>query len=139
LHAEPWQAAYSPKLTERVYAELLASARVVLESGRSVVLDATFSSRAWREAARGLARATGAVFSFVECRASEAVARARLAARARGPSVSDGRTEIYADLAARYEPVTELPHAEHVAIATSGTLDASLQQLERAGLASPRP
>jgi len=60
--------------------------------------------------------------------------RARLEARARGPSVSDGRSEIYTELARRHEPVTELPPPEHVPLDTSGTLASSLAQLERAGM-----
>jgi aminoglycoside phosphotransferase family enzyme/predicted kinase len=131
LRDQPWQSAYSPEVTERVYAALLARARFVLESGRSVVLDATFGSRLRREAARQLAQACGAAFTFVECRANEAVARARLEARARGPSVSDGRQEIYADLARRHEPVTELAGSEHLPVDSSGTLEQSLEQLER--------
>jgi hypothetical protein len=134
LHDQPWHSAYSPEVSERVYSALLERARVVLESGRSVVLDATFGQRSRREAARQLARTSGAAFAFVECRASEPVARARLEARARGPSVSDGRSEIYAELARRHEPATELPPPEHVPLDTSGTLASSLAQLERAGL-----
>lgn len=135
LRDEPWRAAYSAQMTERVYAELLRRSRQVLESGRSVVLDATFSSRAQREQARQLARSAGASFAFVECRASEAVAKQRLEARARGPSVSDGRLEIYAQLAARYDAVTELLPPEHAPIDTNGPLEESLRQLERSVLA----
>jgi uncharacterized protein len=131
-----WRDAYGPEVTERVYAELVRRARVVLESGRSVILDATFRSRGDREAARHLAASASASFRFVECRVPEAVARARLLTRARGPSVSDGRPEIYAEFAARYEPVTELEPAEYVRIDTSGRLEASIAQLERAVVSS---
>ena len=134
LHDAAWQSTYSPDATERVYSELLRRAQVVLESGRSVIIDATFRSRADRAAARGLAATTGAAFTFVECRASEAVARARLASRAGGPSVSDGRLEIYDDFAARYEPATELAPSEHVRVDTSGTVEESMERLSLAGL-----
>jgi aminoglycoside phosphotransferase family enzyme/predicted kinase len=133
LHDGAWQDAYAPEVTARVYAELSRRARVVLESGRSVVLDATFRSRAERAAARRLAASVGASFRFVECRASEPVARARLADRARGPSVSDGRLEIYDEFARHYEPVTEFGAEEHVIVDTSGPLEASLAQLEELG------
>jgi uncharacterized protein len=132
LHDGAWQAAYGPEATERVYAELLRRGRVVLESGRSVILDATFRSRADREAARRLAASLSVPFSFVECRVPEAVARARLAERARGPSVSDGRLEIYDAVAARYEPVTELSPAQYACIDTSGPLEDSLARLAAA-------
>jgi len=128
-----WQGAYSPDRHRDVYTEVLRRARVVLESGRSVVLDATFRRRADREAARELARACGAGFGFIECRTSDAIARARLEARARGPSESDGRLEIYAELAASQEPVTELAASEHVRVDTSGSLEESLAALARVG------
>jgi len=134
LRDEPWQAAYSPQVTEHVYAELSRRARVVLDSGRSVVLDATFASRVQRGLARELARGAGASFSFIECRAGEIATRERLAARSLGASVSDGRIEIYAQLAARYEAVTELSPHEYMSIDTGGTLFQSVEQLERAGL-----
>jgi uncharacterized protein len=128
-----WQGAYSPDKQQNVYAEVLRRARVVLESGRSVVLDATFRRRADREAARNLGVDVGASFCFIECRTSSAVARARLEARARGPSESDGRLEIYDELAASQEAVTELSGQEHLQIDTSGSLEQSLAALLRAG------
>jgi aminoglycoside phosphotransferase family enzyme/predicted kinase len=128
-HTGAWQDAYSPEASQRVYTELLRRARLVLESGRSVILDASFRSSDDRLAARRLASSVGASFQFVECRATDEVARARLAERARGPSVSDGRLEIYADFVAHYEPVTELEPAEYLRVDTSGTLERSLAQL----------
>jgi aminoglycoside phosphotransferase family enzyme/predicted kinase len=129
LHHAAWQDAYGPSATARVYSELLRRARVVLESGRSVVIDATFRSRADRAECRRLAASMNASFHFVECRVPEAVARARLAERARHPSVSDGRLEIYDAVAARYEPVTELGPSQYTALDSSGPLERSLAQL----------
>lgn len=132
LRHDPWARAYSQEVTQRVYSELMRRAGVVLGSGRSVILDATFASRADREAARRAAQTAGVAFTLVECKVSDDVARARLAARAEGQSVSDGRLEIYADLAARYEAVTELPPDEHVVLDTGGPLERSLEALDRA-------
>jgi aminoglycoside phosphotransferase family enzyme/predicted kinase len=129
-----WQGAYSPDKHRDVYAEILRRARVVLESGRSVVIDATFRRRADREAARSLALAHEAGFCFIECRTSDAVAKARLAERARGPSESDGRLEIYDELVASEEAVTELAANEHLRIDTSGSLEQSLAALASAGV-----
>jgi aminoglycoside phosphotransferase family enzyme/predicted kinase len=134
LEHAAWQGAYSPGKHRDVYAELLRRAGVVLESGRSVIIDATFRRRADREAARNLALARGVGFCFIECRSSDAVARARLEARARGPSESDARLEIYDELVASQEAVTELAAGEHLPIDTSGTLSQSLAALARAGV-----
>jgi uncharacterized protein len=134
-----WQAAYSPAKNAEVYAEVLRQAGVVLGSGRSVIVDASFRSRSDRESARQLARSLGATFFFIECRVSDEVARARLAARARGPSISDGRLEIFDEFVAQYEPVTELPAQEHGLVDSGGSLASSLEQLERLPALPHRP
>jgi uncharacterized protein len=131
-----WQSAYSPAKNAEVYAEVLRQAGVVLGSGRSVIVDASFRSRADREAARQLARSLGASFYFIECRVSDEVARARLTERSRGPSVSDGRLEIFDEFVAQYEPVTELPVEEHCRVDSGGNLASSLAQLEASALPS---
>lgn len=119
-----WSGAYDPAFTARVYAEVLRRAGVVLDSGRAVVVDASFRSRELRAAARELARARGVPFRFVECRAPLEVCRARLARRRESAHVSDGRAEILDAFAARYEPVDELRDDELVALDTSRDLDA---------------
>jgi hypothetical protein len=126
-----WQGAYDPAFTERAYAEVLRRAAVVLDSGRPVVLDASFRTAAMRRAARELARARGVPFVFVECRAPREVCRARLAQRAREEGVSDGRLEVFDAFVARWEPVTELPAGEHVVIDTTAPLEVNLAALRR--------
>jgi uncharacterized protein len=114
-----WSGAYSPQFTERVYSEVLHRAALVLRSGRPVVLDASFRSRAARARARALAHEHQAAFRFVECRAPEELCHARLDQRARGPSVSDGRREIHDAFRGNFEPVDELPATEHYRLDTS--------------------
>jgi len=46
---------YSPVMTSLTYAELLHRARVLLERGETVVLDATWGEQSWREEARRVA------------------------------------------------------------------------------------
>lgn len=112
-----WQGAYDPAFTERVYAEVLRRADVVLASGRPVIVDASFRSPAMRAAARALARRHGVPFRFVECRADPATCRTRL--EHRGRSVSDGRLEILDAFAARWEAADELPDDEHIVLDTT--------------------
>jgi hypothetical protein len=119
LRHAPWEQAYSPELTERVYEELLRLSRVVLRSGRSVVLDASFQSREARARARALAREMTVAFCFIECRAPLDVCRSRLEERAKVESVSDGRLEIFDEFVARYEAVTELDETEHFSADTT--------------------
>jgi len=120
---------YSEDATARVYAEVMRRASYVLESGRPVVLDASFRSRALRALARDLAARHGVAFRFVECRAPREVCLERLALRARGPSVSDGRTEILDSFMARYEPVDELSADELLVLDTTRPVDAALDAL----------
>jgi len=117
LHDPSWQGAYDSAVTDRVYAEVLSRASSVLASGRSVVVDASFRSRAWRARAGDLARRHGVRFHFVECRAPLELCRARLARREGGPS--DGRLDIFDDFAARFEPVDEFLAPGHIVIDTS--------------------
>ena len=84
--------AYSEEFTEKVQAELLRRARVVLEARRSVVLDTTFCAASLRRRARDLAMELSAPFRFFECRAPEAVLRERL--RARRGGLSDAREDL---------------------------------------------
>jgi predicted kinase len=112
-------------MTDRVYAELMLRASTVLESGRPVVLDASFRSVEMRRAARELASTYGVPFRFVECRANDAACRTRLIERAEQPDVSDGRLAIFDAFAARFEPITELPASEHIVIDTTRPVDES--------------
>ncbi len=129
LREAAWQGAYDPAVTERVYAELVRRAGVILASGRPVVLDASFRSPSMRASAKRLALAHGVPFHFVECRADADTCRSRLAQRARGPGVSDGRLEIFDAFFARFDPVTELPPAEHLVIDTTLPVELSLGAL----------
>ncbi|HSQ64003.1 MAG TPA: AAA family ATPase [Polyangiaceae bacterium] len=129
LDERAWKGAYDPDFTEKVYAEVLRRAEVVLASGRPVVLDASFRSPTMRAAARALARRYGAPFRFVECRAEVEVCRSRLVTRARERGVSDGRLEVFDAFRQRFEKVVELSPLEHVVLDTSRPIEDSLRAL----------
>ena len=129
VHDAPWKGSYSSEWSERVYAELFRRAGHVLASGRPVVLDASFRTAAWRSAARATARERDVRFHFVECKAGPEECRRRLVERSRVRSVSDGRLEIFDEFVAKFEPVTELPPAEHFVVDTERPLTASLHGL----------
>ncbi|MCA9710558.1 MAG: AAA family ATPase [Myxococcales bacterium] len=129
VHEGSWQGAYDPAFTEEVYAEVFRRARVVVESGRPVLVDASFRGRALRGRARALAQDLGVPFRMIECRVDPELARARLRERATQASVSDGRLEIFDDFVARWEPVQELPPAEHLVVDTSRPIAQSLAEV----------
>ncbi|MEZ4217773.1 MAG: AAA family ATPase [Myxococcota bacterium] len=124
-HEVHWERAYAPGFGERVYAEVVRRARAVLASGRPVLLDGCFRSRAQRALARALAREFGHPFLFVEVCATAEAQRARLLRRAR----RDGEPastwlEIARALRREWEPPVELPDAERM------RLDASAPRAE---------
>lgn len=120
--------AFSRRFEGRVYAELLRRAERGLADGRSVVVDGCFSLAHEREGARAMAVAHGAPFLFVECRASQAALRERLAAR--DAEVEEPFWQIVADdLARRSEPVVELPEDEYRVVATDEPDDEVLEEV----------
>jgi predicted kinase len=118
---------YTTEAIARNYAAVLKRAGLVLESGRGLILDATFLERRWREEGAELARRAGATFVFLEaCCADRAVLRARLAARRGRPSVSDA-TDLELDaILRRREPFGVGETGPRFAIDTGGDLAAAL-------------
>jgi hypothetical protein len=110
---------YTPAWNERTYEALLRQGRGALVEGRSVILDASFSTRARRQAAVALGESLGARVLFLECRLGEEETLTRLRKReCRGASVSDGRAALYPSQNAAYEPPTELAPEQHLAVET---------------------
>jgi predicted kinase len=75
------QGSYTPDLSARVYAALLARAERILRAGHSVVLDAVFAREDERQAAEALARKAGVPFEGTWLDVPKNVAQARVAAR----------------------------------------------------------
>lgn len=121
---------YDLKMTDRVYAEMMLRASTVLESGRPVILDASFRTEELRRAARDLAAEHGVPFLMVECRVRPEVSRERLQRRERETSVSDGRLAIFDAFCARVEPPNELPPSELLVIDTERAVEQSLSVLD---------
>jgi predicted kinase len=116
---------YSRESTLRTYHEMVRRAEATLRQGRSVVLDASFSSAALRSEALAVAQRSGAASRLFLCAAPDAAIHERLDRRVGREGVaSDGRWEIYAQQKASFEPVAE----EHVVVDTSGPLHETLYQ-----------
>ena len=95
---------YAAEAKERVYAGLLERARPVLASGRVAVLDATWSRRAHRAAARKLAGELGVPAIFFEIRCTRELALERLERREReGRDASDAGPGRYEGSVAAFE------------------------------------
>jgi predicted kinase len=109
---------YHPDQSARVYAKMAEDARHVLGSGRSAIVESSFSKRSERERFRRLAAQFNAEPFFIECRLSDEAARVRLARRATSGGVSDGRLEIYDSFREAYQAPTESEFRRHLVLDT---------------------
>lgn len=130
-HEIRWEESFSADFPDRCYAEVLRRAGEVLESGRPVVIDGCFRSRAQRVKARLLAERYGRPFLFAEAWVSTGLQRERLSERALRDDVPLAAWQGIADaLRASWEPADELDDEEHLRLDTALPLEASLEQLE---------
>jgi aminoglycoside phosphotransferase family enzyme/predicted kinase len=96
---------YDAEQTGRVYETLFERARVLLERGQSVILDATFGDGRFQHAAQRLAENTASDLVVVETVAPLEVAADRARERRRrGGDVSGADDEVVRDLAAAAHP-----------------------------------
>lgn len=111
------QGIYSKEMTTKTYKSLIERAERLLTTGRSVIVDGTFSKKKFlKEAAEAAGRA-GAEFCVVECLSDEETIRKRLGKRALDKeAVSDATYEIYKEQRLRFEgieaPSLRLPTVE---------------------------
>lgn len=100
--------AYTVEARTAVYRELLDRAHRLMTRGESVVVDASWNERAWRDAAADTARAATAACVAVRCEVPREIARDRLRQRSkRGDDVSDATPEVLDRLAEKTEPWPE--------------------------------
>ena len=124
--------AYHPEITRRTYDEILRRCRIIVESGRPVVVDATFRAREHRRLLKALAAQLKVPFRLIECRVSRVAALSRLAQRESEQGVvSDGREEIWDAFAETYEPPYELHDEEFIAVDSERPLEDTLGAIER--------
>jgi uncharacterized protein len=115
--------AYSPDMNRRTYLEL--GRRAAAE--QPVLIDATFRFAADREAFAAGAGAAAERAVWIECRAPAAVIARRAAARsAEADRVSDADAAIATRQLAEWEPLTEIPTADRVTVATDRSPEASV-------------
>jgi hypothetical protein len=99
------QGLYTRDAVTATYRALLARARVALGMGETVVLDASFTSAAWRAEARDVAAEAHAEPVELHCTVPPALAAERIRRRlAAGPGASDATPEVAAAMAATAEP-----------------------------------
>ena len=99
---------YQAEMTAAVYAELLGRSERLLRTGRSVVIDASWMRRCWRDAARTLAARTNTKLVELRCHAPAQIAESRIRRRAtQGHDPSDATAPIARAMALSFEPWPE--------------------------------
>ena len=110
---------YTPEMTDRVYRELLRQADLLLTSGESAILDASWTSDEHRRRARNLARRHDAELIQIECTLDPDETRHRIRRRtSRGDDPSDATVAVAEQMAARRDPWPEA-----TVVSTEGTID----------------
>lgn len=135
---------YSAEMTEQTYEKLFTGAEAEMRAGRSVILDATFARRAHRDQLCKRLQRQGFTLRLLEAQADDASVLQRLQAReSRADEVSDARREDFAALTQHYEPPTELPAGQCLAVSTTHplteTVTTALQALSITQMNPPRP
>jgi uncharacterized protein len=120
---------YSLEATALTYGQLLLKAQEEIKCGRSVILDATFSTRHQRREAARLAEDTDANLRFVECVAPEKILRRRLSERKTGGSISDARAEHLDPITAGYEPMDRREEVLPLRVYTDQPVEKTLRWL----------
>ena len=100
--AAPGEGIYTAEATGHTYRVMLEQARSLLACGESVVLDASWSSEAHRDAARAVAADAMAELVEVRCETPVEVAKARVLARTADPS--DATPDTVDFMASSFDP-----------------------------------
>lgn len=128
---EPYgKGVYRPDLRGRVYARLLSLAHDELKGGRSVILDATFSRKKWREEAFRLAGDTDANMFFIECAASMKAVLERLNRRRAGEeSRSEAGLNQLSGLLDEYERMDEISTGQYLRVDTETDVESVIRKI----------
>jgi len=98
---------YAPEVTQRTYEQLAQQATLVMQAGYTAIVDATFLTRAHRDAFRRLAAQFGVPFTILDFRADTETLRRRVARRsAHADDASEADLAVLHGQCATQEPLT---------------------------------
>jgi predicted kinase len=101
---EPWPHEYRIKKYKRIFEK----AKLLLENGKSVILDSLFNLEEFRNGAKKLAEETGSNYIIIEVICDEKIVSKRLSERVRNKSETP-HFEIHKLRGEQFEPIKE-PH-----------------------------
>lgn len=123
---------YSADATQRTYAHLLATARVLLCAGHTVIVDAAFLKQNEREMFRNLAEEMHATFAIASMLADDAILRTRILKRqALSNDASEANLDVLTKLQAVQEPLTPQEMRYTVAFADGTDSESAWNALEQ--------
>lgn len=120
---------YAPEATALVYGKMLLEAQKEIEKGYSVVLDATYGNRKYRDDVMAFSKNHHCYIIFIECICSEKNIRYRLGRRKEKQSVSDARIKHYEQMKASFDPLDDIPLDRHIEVRTDVELDRTMQSI----------
>ncbi|HZN27335.1 MAG TPA: AAA family ATPase [Burkholderiales bacterium] len=115
---------YGQDATQATYARLAQAARIVVTSGYTAIVDASFLRRAHRAALRDLATSMGVPIALIDVSTPQALLRTRIMARvARANDPSEASLAVLEHQLATAEPVAEAEDLPVVALDGRRALD----------------
>ncbi|MEW5910837.1 MAG: AAA family ATPase, partial [Thermodesulfobacteriota bacterium] len=120
---------YSKEATAMTYGRMLLAALEKIETGNSVILDATFSRKHQRQEALRLAQDKDCNIIFIECKAPRNVLIQRLKRRDREPSISDARFSHLDRLRKRFQPIDDISNQLRIVIDTHRSLEINIRKI----------
>lgn len=131
-HAEFGHGIYSDDVSRHTYGRAYELAVSLINTGKSVIIDASFKRRTERQEARQLAQKLDVPFYIIECTCRDEIVKMRLDKRAREKdNASDGRWEIYAAQKDDFDEINEIPAGQYFKIDTSENPEILRQEVIR--------
>ncbi|WP_340103938.1 bifunctional aminoglycoside phosphotransferase/ATP-binding protein [Rhodohalobacter sp. 8-1] len=121
---------YSAEMSRKTYQKLTDHAIQSIQSGRSAILDATFSQRSGRRDLIEELESVGADYIFIEAQATDEVVKSRLKDReGDNETVSDARLEDFDMLTKKYYPPSEIKTGNKIEVDTGTNLRVTIENL----------
>lgn len=125
---------YSKEASNKTFQYLRNTAEVILQSGNSVLVDATFLNAEYRNLFHELCEQHAVALQIVSCTLDDAIIRERLETREKtGEDVSDATIKVYEAQLASADALTDQEelHTLHINTAEQVAVDNFIEQLDR--------
>lgn len=122
---------YSANMSRKTYGKIFGKATETVQNGKSVILDATFSTTKGRQNLIKELEEIGAEYLFIEAVASDDTIKSRLKERDDNQTISDARLEDFEMLTDRYDEPDEIGTDKLVSVDTGKEFSETIEELYR--------